>query len=489
MAQMERDYLSNFPTLSLPAAFSQPIYPKTMLRTLLSTIRRGPIIHQLRTPVLVSAIARPVRAFASTTTPLQEAPNDKRGEKVHFLGATSSYFVYEMKFIQNMEPIPTYRVMDQNGHVKVQQDELEVSKEMAVKIYKDMVTLNMMDLILYEAQRQGRISFYMTNYGEEAYMGSAAALQPEDVIFGQYREAGVLLYRGFTLDEFMNQCYSNEGDIGKGRQMPVHYGSKKHNFQTISSPLGTQIPQAAGAAYALKRAGRKNCVMCYFGEGAASEGDFHAALNMAATTKCPVIFFCHVTYDPYVTFFRSISRNNGFAISTPVIDQYKGDGIASRGIGYGIDTIRVDGNDVWAVYNATVAARKLAVEENRPVLIEAMTYRIGHHSTSDDSTKYRDRKEVERRELDNPITRLRKWLEVKGWWGEAEEGALRTDRKKEIMRSFNAAEKRKKPAVMELFTDVYDKLPPNLVEQQRELNELMEKYPEHYSTEAYAKGK
>ena len=99
------------------------------------------------------------------------------------------------------------------------------------------------------------------------------------------------MWRGFTLDDFMNQCYSNDSDPGKGRQMPVHYGSRALNFQTISSPLATQIPQAAGAAYALKRAGKKNVVMCYFGEGAASEGDFHAALNVAATTQSPVIFF------------------------------------------------------------------------------------------------------------------------------------------------------------------------------------------------------
>ncbi len=154
-----------------------------------------------------------------------------------------------------------------------------------------MITLNGLDLILYEAQRQGRISFYMTNYGEEAYIGSAAGLDSKDMVFGQYRESGVLLYRGFTLDDLMNQCYSNEKDLGKGRQMPVHYGSKELNFQTISSPLGTQIPQASGAAYALKRTGQKNCVMCYFGEGAASEGDFHAGLNFAATLECPVIFF------------------------------------------------------------------------------------------------------------------------------------------------------------------------------------------------------
>ncbi|KAI8381357.1 thiamine diphosphate-binding protein [Radiomyces spectabilis] len=329
-----------------------------------------------------------------------------------------------------------------------------------------------MDGILYEAQRQGRISFYMTHYGEEAMMATAAAVQPEDVVFGQYREAFMLVYRGFTIDEMVNQCFSTDLDYGKGRQMPIHYGSKKLNFQTISSPLGTQIPQAAGAAYALKLSGQQACTLCFFGEGAASEGDFHAGLNMAATLGCPTIFFC---------------RNNGFAISTPSSEQYKGDGIASRGVGYGIDTIRVDGNDVWAVYNATKAARRIAVEENKPVLIEAMTYRIGHHSTSDDSTKYRDRKEVEERaQFDNPITRLRRYLENKNLWDQEKEDSWRKDVRKEVLTSFAAAEKRKKPSLQHLFTDVYDEIPANLREQQRELERLIKQYPEYYSTEEFA---
>lgn len=158
-----------------------------------------------------------------------------------------------------------------------------------------MLTLNVMDQILYESQRQGRISFYMTNFGEEAcQIGSAGALEPEDLIFAQYREAGVLLYRGYDLDMFMNQCYGNELDEGKGRQMPVHYGSKKLNFVTISSPLGTQLPQAVGAAYQFKISKQNRCVITYFGEGAASEGDAHAAFNFAATLDCPVIFFWYV---------------------------------------------------------------------------------------------------------------------------------------------------------------------------------------------------
>ncbi|KHJ81382.1 2-oxoisovalerate dehydrogenase subunit alpha, domain protein [Oesophagostomum dentatum] len=190
-----------------------------------------------------------------------------------------------------------------------------------------MTQLNVMDRILYDSQRQGRISFYMTNFGEEgAHVGSAAALKNEDLIFGQYREVGVLMWRNFPLEMFMHQCYGNCKDIGKGRQMPVHYGSVEHNFVTISSPLTTQLPQAAGCAYAFKRKPNNDrVVVVYFGDGAASEGDAHAAFNFASTLRCPVIFFC---------------RNNGYAISTPTSEQYGGDGIAGRGPGYGLHTIR-----------------------------------------------------------------------------------------------------------------------------------------------------
>ncbi|KAG5458668.1 MAG: thiamine diphosphate-binding protein [Olpidium bornovanus] len=454
------------------------------------------------------------------------------GEKVMFPGAISSHFTERMDPRAAAEPLPTYRVMDVDGKILDPAQEPDVSKEFALKIYKDMITLNLMDGILYEAQRQGRISFYMTHYGEEAQIASAAALDKGDEVFGQYREAGVLLYRGFTLDQFMNQCYSNNLGHGKGRQMPVHYGSAELHFQTISSPLGTQLPQAAGAAYALKRSKKKNCVMCYFGEGAASEGDFHAALNMAATAECPVIFYC---------------RNNGFAISTPASEQYRGDGIGksderlnvsvpveadafgfisesrSRYVtnggsntdahstcrrersdagaahpGYGIYTIRVDGNDVWAVYNATKKAREIAVEQHRPVLMEAMTYRVSHHSTSDDSSAYRPKKAGGKSDLppeaeswskrDNPIHRMRKYLENKGWWSEEAEKAHRSEIRTAILESFAMAERRPKPPVEDLFTDVYDVPPPSLVAQKNELRRLMEKFPDHLAAKGFAGG-
>ncbi|KAJ3273315.1 hypothetical protein HDV01_004532 [Terramyces sp. JEL0728] len=388
-----------------------------------------------------------------------------------FPGAPTSQYTETLKVERDWPVIPTYRVLDLEGNALSSPPPLDDS--VLVKMYEKMVTLNTMDVIMYEAQRQGRISFYMTSYGEEAtHMGSAAALTLDDVVFGQYREAGVLLYRGFTLDEFMNQMYSNDLDYGKGRQMPVHYGTKKLNFQTISSPLGTQIPQAVGSAYALKLSGKKAVSICYFGDGAASEGDFHAALNMAATTESPVIFFC---------------RNNGYAISTPVKDQYRGDGIAARGHGYGVDTIRVDGNDVLAVYSATKEARRICLEESRPVLIEAMTYRVGHHSTSDDSSAYRSKQEVQDWQTnDSPINRFRKYLEKNKLWNDEKEKKFAGDVKKQILKSFTTAEKRKKPSLDGLFSEVYDKLPQHLVDQQNELKRLIKQYPEHYDTSGFA---
>merc|ERR1719495_1684539 len=354
------------------------------------------------------------------------------GDVADFPGAKAQY-TETLSFLSpsEYEGIPIYRVMNRDGEIINSEHDPNLDNDELLKMYKSMTSLNTMDKILYESQRQGRISFYMTNYGEEAtHIGSAAALSPEDLVFGQYREAGVLMYRGFTLSNFCDQCYSNCDDGGKGRQMPVHYGSNHLNFATISSPLATQLPQAVGSAYAFKRAQNGKIVICYFGEGAVSEGDAHAAFNFAATLDCPIIFFC---------------RNNGYAISTPVIDQYRGDGIAARGPAYGMPTIRVDGNDVFAVYNATQAAKDICLRENRPV----------------DEVRYWDQK-------DHPITRFARYLMARGLWDEAKEKEWKETSRKEVMSAFSAAEKKLKPKVSEMFTDVYHDIPPHLQEQKAE---------------------
>uniref|UniRef100_A0A8C5ME78 2-oxoisovalerate dehydrogenase subunit alpha n=1 Tax=Leptobrachium leishanense TaxID=445787 RepID=A0A8C5ME78_9ANUR len=423
-------------------------------------------ILRLRVPGIWRTRAAPLRSLSDFTS-LEEKPQ--------FPGA-SAEFVDSLEFIQPnvISGIPIYRVMDRQGQILNPSEDPNIPKEQVLKFYHTMTLLNTMDRILYESQRQGRISFYMPNYGEEGtHVGSAAAMNHTDIVFGQYREAGVLMYRGYPLKLFMSQCYGNANDTGKGRQMPVHYGSKEQNFVTISSPLATQIPQAVGAAYALKRENADRAVICYFGEGAASEGDAHAAFNFSATLECPIIFFC---------------RNNGYAISTPTSEQYRGDGIAARGPGYGIISIRVDGNDVFAVYNATKEARCRAVAENQPFLIEAMTYRIGHHSTSDDSSAYRSVDEVNYWDKqDHPISRLRHYMLHRGWWDEEQEKIWRKKSRKMVMEAFEEAERASKPSLEHMFTDVCSEMPPQLRKQQESLMKHLKVYGEHYPLDSFEK--
>ena len=381
---------------------------------------------------------------------------------------------------------PVYRVLDESGRLMSDPEQgMDAwGKKELMEVYRYMIRLRVMDEILENAQRQGRISFYLQARGEEAiHIGSAKALDLKDTVFGQYREQGVILWRGFTMEQITDQCFSNECDLGRGRQMPIHYGSKALNYHTISSPLATQMPHAVGAAYFLKlhhnrskqNVEDKSCSIVYFGDGAASEGDFHAALNMAATLECPTIFFC---------------RNNGYAISTPVDQQYCNkhcDGIVGRGPGYGIPSIRVDGNDIFAVYNATKAAKRLAVAENTPVLIEAMTYRIGHHSTSDDSTQYRSREERERwaKESD-PIVRLSNFISLSGVFDSAQNDyssivrEIENEERQTVLNAIAKSENKKKPSISTMFTDVYDEKPQHLQQQEEFMINHISKYPDRY---------
>lgn len=362
--------------------------------------------------------------------------------------------------------IPMLQILQADGQPHDAAELPDIDQETAIKAYKTMQFVRVLDERMVAAQRQGRISFYLASTGEEAAcVGSAAALKPQDMIMSQYREQGALAYRGYTTEQFMNQMFSNEKEPNKGRQMPIHYGAKELNFMTISSPLGTQIPQAAGYAYGQKMAGQDAVTICYFGEGAASEGDFHAGLNMAAVLNCPTIFFC---------------RNNGYAISTPAEEQFAGDGIASRGLGYGVKTIRVDGNDLLAVYMATEKARQLAVEEQCPVLIEAMSYRLAAHSTSDDPTGYRSREEEEKWRQRDPVKRMATWLISKGWLDEKEDQQYVEKMRQEVLQELKRVEQVPICHIDEIVEDVYDTPPWHLQEQLKDLKQHIAKYPEAY---------
>ncbi|KAH8085403.1 thiamine diphosphate-binding protein [Cristinia sonorae] len=419
----------------------------------------------LRAALLRSHIRKQCRSYVRPTSQVSAEPYGH-------LPTSQSPITPRMNFINSVTPdgtqIPTYRVLDGVGQLLDGAELPELDEAFARKIYENMVQLPIVDNLMNNVQRQGKISFYMTAHGEEATMiGSAAALANDDEILGQYREMGTLLWRGFGLDNVMAQCFGNHQDTStKGKQMPVHFSSKEYHFHTISSPLATQVPQAAGVGYAIKRDPNrrgKNCAAVYFGEGAASEGDFHAGMLLASTIPSPTLF---------------IARNNGFAISTPASEQYHGDGIAARGPGYGIDTLRVDGNDVLAVLSGIREARRRCIEQGRGVLVEAMSYRVGHHSTSDDSFAYRPRQEVEdRKRIDNPIARYRKFLEARKWWDEEEEEELKDRLKKDVMKAFKKHETMQRHEVKEMFEDVYGgEMPWNIKEQREELKALLKKY-------------
>ncbi|KAL5982706.1 hypothetical protein ACLOJK_016782 [Asimina triloba] len=459
-----------------------------------------PIRAPDRNPVAVSGnpiTPFGVRRFASISAGEELVTQQHDEAENQFLDCPGGHvpLTAEMKFMESPKTrAPCYRVLDENGLPIARSKFQKVSKEVALKMYNDMVTLQVMDTIFYEAQRQGRISFYLTSTGEEAInVASAAALTMDDIVFPQveeirnlvtvgisgayiftcgqlmymqYREPGVLLWRGFTLQEFANQCFSNKADYGKGRQMPIHYGCNRLNYVTVSSPIATQIPHAAGAAYSLKMDQKNACTVAYFGDGGTSEGDFHAGINFAAVMGAPVIFFC---------------RNNGWAISTSTSEQFRSDGIAVRGPAYGVQSIRVDGNDALAIFNAVQAAREIAIAESKPILVEAMTYRAGHHSTSDDSTKYRPVKEIEHwRQKHDPVARFRQWIQSNGWWNDTTESQFRNSVRNQLLNAIQNAEKAEKPPVTDLFTDVYDNVPSNLREQERWLRETIMKHPKDY---------
>lgn len=376
--------------------------------------------------------------------------------------------------VHNMtQPIPIFRILNYDGSLAYGW-QCPFTNEQVVDIYKFMLRLSVWDDMIFNVQRQGRIPFYIQNQGEEAIqVGVGAALSIEDHLWCQYRELGVFMWRGFTLDDVLNQCFGNMGDEGKGRQMPISYTKRSINLQTICTPLTSQVPHAAGAGYAFKLSGEKKCSVTFFGEGAASEGDFHAAMNFAATLKSQTIFVC---------------RNNGYAISTPVADQYAGDGIAIRGLAYGMQTVRVDGNDLFAVYLATKKCREICVNNSEPVCMEFMTYRMGHHSTSDDSSQYRPEGEIEAwiKISAHPIGRLRLYLERIGLWTAELDEEIKRDAKETMLSKLKDAERKKRYPILDgIFSDVYAEPHWHIKEQRDSLKQHLEKHHEHYEISKY----
>jgi pyruvate dehydrogenase E1 component alpha subunit len=343
-------------------------------------------------------------------------------------------------------------VLDKNGKASKAP---ALSKEDLLRLYRVMVLTRMMDERAMNMQRQGRIGFYVPSKGQEAsHIGTAWPLKDTDWTFPSYRDPGIALLRGVPIYQIVCEWYGNAGDNTKGRQMPVHYSFRSAHFVSISSPIGTQISQAAGAAMAAKYRKDKTVVMTWFGDGATSSNDFHCGLNFAAVYKAPCVFVC---------------ENNQWAISCPLPKQSASATMADKAIAYGMPGVRVDGNDILAVIAATREAVDRARKGGGPTLIETVTYRMGGHSSSDDPSRYRDAKEEQEWADKDPIPRFQKYLEKAGHWTRKVEEELRAECQKELDDAIVRAEKLGPPAPGTMFEDVYREPTAQLIEQRDDL--------------------
>lgn len=333
-------------------------------------------------------------------------------------------------------------------------------------LYRGMLRIRLMDERLLTMQRQGRISFYGEARGQEAaVVGTAAALGPEDYIVPALREAGAALYRGLPLAAYIAQIFGNEHDLTRGRQMPCHPGSRAARYVTMSSCIGTQLPHATGMAMAAQRLRDGHVIAGYMGDGATSEGDFHVALNFAGVFRAPVVFVC---------------QNNQWAISTPVSQQTATPTMAEKALAYGLPAVRCDGNDVLACY---VAMRALVARARRgegPQFLEALTYRVSAHSSSDDPSRYRDESVTAVwREARCPLVRFRAFLLGRGLLSAEGDSALREELDAEVRAVITAEESVAPPPLRSLIEDVFAQVPPHLAEQLAEVAAALPQKPAH----------
>jgi 2-oxoisovalerate dehydrogenase E1 component alpha subunit len=282
--------------------------------------------------------------------------------------------------------------------IEKRHEKLGLSSQTVREMYYIMLLARKLDERMWLLNRAGKINFTVSGQGHEAaQVGAAFALDPNrDYLFPYYRDMAMVLTFGMTAREIMLSAFAKAEDPNSGgRQMPGHFSSRKRRIVTGSSPVTTQVPQAAGLTLAAKMDGKNLVALVSFGEGSSNQGDFHEGLNFAGVHKLPVIFFC---------------ENNQYAISVPLSKQLACHSVAERAVGYGMPGVKVDGNDPLAVYQAVNEAVERARKNQGPTLIEAVTYRLLPHSSDDDDQVYRDRNEVEEAKRRDPLLTFKRYL-------------------------------------------------------------------------------
>ena len=338
------------------------------------------------------------------------------------------------------------QILDENGNLDEALAKDTLTDEQVAHLYEFMITCRTLDDIAFKLQRSGRMGTYPQNKGQEAAaIGSGfAAVKGVDFLVPCYRENAALFLHGLPMHYIFLHWMGDE----RGNQIPEGV-----NMTPLSIPIGTQMLHATGIAWAFKLRKEERVAITYFGDGATSEGDFHEAMNFASTLEVPVVFFC---------------QNNQWAISVPREQQMASETVAQKAIAYGMPTIQVDGNDLFAVYKASKEAIERARGGGGPSFIEAVTYRLGDHTTADDARRYRDAEEVEAWRGRDPMIRLRKYLERKDLWNEKRQAEAEEKAKAIASEVAKTAETIAKPEIGDIFDYTYaGELPAELEAQKR----------------------
>jgi pyruvate dehydrogenase E1 component alpha subunit len=320
------------------------------------------------------------------------------------------------------------------------------------RLYTAMVITRQLDERMFKMQRQGRLGTFGRVAGQEgAHVGAAFALRPEDWLVPAFREIGALVLRGIPMTQLLQYWGGDE----RGAAFP-----KELRTLPTAIPVGTHMLHAVGIAWAMKQAGEKAAVLTFFGEGATSEGDFNEAMNMAAVFKVPVVFFC---------------QNNHYAISVPYTKQTASPTVAQKALAYGMFGVQIDGNDVFASYRVTREALERAREAHEPTLIEADTYRVMDHTTSDDARRYRSEDEVESWRRRDPIDRLGRYMRTIGLLDDAGAAQVLAEADRQVAEAVAAFEAIAPPGPEEIFKHVFAEMTPQLAEQQAALLARLER--------------
>ena len=352
------------------------------------------------------------------------------------------------------------RVLDDDGNASGEWDPGLTAEQLLTGL-EHMVRLRIFDDRMMKMQRTGLLSFYMRSLGEEAIaIAQTMALEDQDWIFPSYRQPGAQFVRGRDMVSMICHCIGNEEDNIKGRQMPVHYSYREGRFISISSPVGTQFSQAVGVSLASSYKGLDEVTITWIGDGASAEGDYHYALNFASVFNAPVILNL---------------VNNQWAISTHANFASGTGSFASRGIPFGLASIRVDGNDFLALYSVTKWARERAAAGSGATHIEVLTYRTGAHSSSDDPSRYRPKNEHTKWPGGDPVDRLKEHLIKLGEWSLDQHKELEERIDGEVIDAYKEAVKfgdlanGPYPSADTIFTEVYEEMPWHLREQHDEM--------------------